>query len=80
MALEADWGVLTVLEALRVASTLRFPVPVAFHSLGDEALRNSGTPTRGFGRGMQIGGGKFEIRNSKSEISASGPTFLIPNS
>jgi len=35
----------------------------------DEALRASATPTGGSGRRMEIGGGKFEIRNSKFEIA-----------
>ena len=34
----------------------------------DEALRNSATPTVGSGSRMQIGDGKSEIRNPKSEI------------
>jgi len=35
----------------------------------NEAPRNSGTPTVDSLRRMQLGGGKFEIRNSKFEIS-----------
>jgi len=34
----------------------------------NEALRDSATPTGGSGRRMQIGDGKSEIRNPKSEI------------
>ncbi len=47
MAFEADCGMSTVLEAIRVTSTLRFPVPVAARDPRDEALRNSAAPTRG---------------------------------
>jgi len=67
MAFEADWGSSTVLDAIRVATIPRFPVPVAARSPRDEAVRDSATPTGGSGRRMRVGDGKSEIRNSKSE-------------
>jgi len=68
MAFRADCDVSTVLVALRVASTPRFPVPVATRGRYDEALRDSATPTVGSRRriqawGRQIRNSKFEIRN-----------------
>jgi len=69
MAVEADCGESTVLEALRVARTTRFPVLGECRGPRDETLRNSAMPTRASRWGMQIGDGKFEIRNSKFEIS-----------
>ena len=68
MAFEAECRVSTVLEAIRVATTPRFPVPVAARSPRNEVLRDSATSTGGSGRRMQIGDGKSEIRNPKSEI------------
>jgi len=48
MASEVDCGVSTVLEEIRVAITVRFPVPVVARGRCGEALRNSATPTVGF--------------------------------
>ena len=76
MAFETDWGLSTVLEALRVARTARSPVTEgcrATYGPRNEALRDSGTPTVGFRWWVPFGVGKFEIRNSKFEI------FLKPS-
>ena len=82
MAFEADCDSSTVLEAFRVASTAGFSGPGEVWATGhhlttprgprDEALRNSATPNGGAGRRMQIGDGKSEIRNPKSEIGCWG--------
>ena len=78
MAFKADCGASTVLEAPCVTSTSRFLVAGEFWT----ALRNSATPTVGSRWRIQIGGGKFEIRNSKFEIHCDGrhSEFRIPNS
>jgi len=52
MAVEADGGASTVLEALRVASTIGFLVPVGFRGPRDEPLRDSATPTVAFRQRM----------------------------
>jgi len=78
MALEADWGVLTVLEALRVTTTPRFPVSVAARGPRDEALRDSATPTGASRQRMQVAG--RQIRNPKSEIRNLRKWADIPNS
>ncbi len=57
-----------MLEALRVASTVGLTVFERSRGPCDEALPDSTTPTGGSGRRMQIGDGKSEIRNPKSEI------------
>ena len=84
MALEADCGVATVLEALRVTTAVGALVPgeclatnylTASGGPCDEALHDSVTPTVGSRLGIHVGDGKFEIRNSKFEIRAG-----IPNS
>ena len=80
MAFEADCSVSTVLEASRVASTVRFPVPG--ECLATLATRFSTTVARrqwASGGGCMLGGGKSEIRNPKSEI-ALGSGRGIPNS
>ena len=59
MAFEADCGAPAVLEALRVASTPRPPVSLAYRGSREEPLHASGALTQGSGRM----GGKFEIRN-----------------
>jgi hypothetical protein len=64
MAFEADCGSSTVLLALCVATTVGFFLPGEGGGPRDEALRDNATPTAAFRRGRQIGGGKFEIRNS----------------
>jgi len=70
MALDADCGVSTVLEEIRVESTARFLVR------GEcwVPLRNSATPTVGSRRrmpvaGRQIRNSKFEIRNQTTSVS-----------
>jgi len=70
MAFEADCGGSTVLDKLRVATTARFHVPAASCGPPDEALRNSGVPTRGSKWKVQVGGGlggnsKLKTKNSK---------------
>ena len=66
MAFEADCGVSTVLEEIRVTSTARFLVPGECRATGprDEALRDSATPTGASSRGFTFG-----VANPKSEIS-----------
>jgi len=73
MAFEADCGASTVLEALCVTSTPRFPIPeecrAPCHTRPrDEALRNSGPPTVGSGWRVKAGVAGWKIRNSKFEI------------
>ena len=73
MAVEADCGVPTVLEGLRVASTVWSPAmkPSVI------APRRPRAP----GSGHEYGDVKFGIRNSEFEISGSGrASFRIPNS
>jgi len=67
MAFETDWGLSTVLEALRVARTARSPVTEGCRATCDprnEALRNRATPTGGSGRRLLVGGRQFLIPNS----------------
>jgi len=69
MACEADCGVPTVLEALWVASGVGLLVPGA--CLAAVAAKSPApTPRRLWvpGGECKLGDGKFEIRNSKSEI------------
>ena len=55
MALEADYGMSTVLEALRVASTLRFPYLWCLAVLARGPARQ-----RHADRGLRMGGEKRE--------------------
>ena len=72
MAFEADCGVSTVLETLRAASTPGHPWVWLLEALATwphvPAARRPWVP----GRGCNLGDGKSEIRNSKSEIFRSG--------
>ena len=70
MAPEADCGLSTVLEALCVTSTTRFPVPA-----NCRATRPSATAPRRLklpGGGFKLRDVKSEIRNPKSEIHRGG--------
>jgi len=72
MAFKADCGSSTVLEALFVASTARSLVPGEFSVV----LRDSSTPTGGFGRRLEVWG--RQIRNPKSEIRNSYRRCKLP--
>jgi hypothetical protein len=71
MTLEADWGLSTVLEAFRAASTARFPVPE--ECLAALATRSSATAPR---RRVAPGGrSSLGTAHSKSESEIRNPKF-----